>query len=127
MIDLSSVCVKEHLTDRGVVVIDVLAESLVGDPLLGHGLLIELDVSLREEVVLGLVTCVGERFVIRPRLLGESAQGIYYLTSGNLKGRKKCWRLRMKKRKKMKLMKKSTKSERTLNSCMRHGDDHGME
>ena len=24
-------------------------------------------------------------------------------------------------------MKKSRKSERTLNSCMRHGDDHGME
>ena len=24
-------------------------------------------------------------------------------------------------------MKRSRKSERTLNSCMRHGDDHGME
>ena len=28
---------------------------------------------------------------------------------------------------KVKLMKRSRKSERTLNSCMRHGDDHGME
>ena len=33
----------------------------------------------------------------------------------------------MKKRRKVKLMKESRKSERTLNSCMRHGDDHGME
>ena len=29
-----------------------------GEPLLGHGLLIELDVRLCEEGVLGLVTCV---------------------------------------------------------------------
>ena len=41
--------------------------------------------------------CGGEILVIRPHLLGESAQGIYYLTSGKLKGRRKCWRLRMKK------------------------------
>ena len=52
---------------------------------------------------------------------------IYYLSSRNLKGRRKCWKLRMKKRRKMKLMKRSRKSERTLNSCMRHGDDHGMD
>ena len=32
----------------------------------------------------------------------------------------------MNERKKVKMMKKSRKSERTLNSCM-HGDDHGME
>ena len=42
---------------------------------------------------------------------------IYYLTSGKMKG----------KRRKVKLMKRSRKSERTRNSCMRHGDDHGME
>ena len=52
---------------------------MLGEPLLGHGLLIELDVSLCEEVVLGLMTCVGEGFVIRPHLLGESAQGILLL------------------------------------------------
>ena len=51
---------------------------------------------------------------------------ISYLTSGKMKGRRKCWKIKMKKRK-VKLMKKSRKSERTLNSCMRHGDDHGME
>ena len=71
------------------------------------------------------LSCEGEVIVIRPHLLGESAQEIYYLTSGKLKGKRKY--LKMKKRKKVKLMKRSRKSERTLNSCMRHGDDHGME
>ena len=52
---------------------------------------------------------------------------IYYLTSGKVEGRRKCWKINMKKRRKVKLMKRSRKSERTLNSCMRHGDDHGME
>ena len=52
---------------------------------------------------------------------------IYYLTSGKMKGKRKCWKIKMKKRKKVKLMKRSRESERTLNSCMRHGDDHGME
>ena len=74
VIDLSSVCVKEHLTDCGVVVIHVF-----GEPLLGHGLLIELDVSLRDEVVLGLITCEGEVLVIRPHLLNECAQGYLLL------------------------------------------------
>ena len=85
MIDLFSVCVKEHLTDCGIIVVDVLEEPLLGEPLLGHGLLIELDVRLCEEVVLGLITCEGEVLVSGPRLLGESAQGTYYLTSGKLK------------------------------------------
>ena len=31
---------------------------------------------------------------------------IYYLTSRKLKGRRKCWKIRMKKRRKVKLMKK---------------------
>ena len=65
--------------------------------LLGHGLLIELDVSLCEEVVLGLIPCVGERLVSRPHLLGESAQGIYFLTSVKLKGKRNCLRMMMKK------------------------------
>ena len=54
MIDLFSVCVKEHLTDCGIIVIDVL-----GEPLLGHGLLIELDVRLYEEAVFGLISTTG--------------------------------------------------------------------
>ena len=76
---MSSVCVKEHLTDCGVVVIHVLGEPLLAEPLLGHGLLIELDVSLCEEVVLGIIPCEGEVFVIRHHLLGESAQRILLL------------------------------------------------
>ena len=54
-------------------------------------------------------------------------RGFYYLTSDKLKDRRKCLRSRMKKRRNMKMMKRSRKSERTLNSCMQHGDDHGME
>ena len=56
----------------------------------------------------------------------KSAQGICYLTSGKLKGRKNCSRIMTNEVRKVKMMKMSTKSERTLNSCM-HGDDHGME
>ena len=48
----------------------------MGEPLLGHGLLIELDVRLCEEVVLGLITCVGEEFVKRHHLLGEVHKGL---------------------------------------------------
>ena len=54
VIDLFSVCFEEHLTDCGIIVIHILEEPLLGDPLLGHGLCGGLDVSLREEVVLGL-------------------------------------------------------------------------
>ena len=39
--------------------------------MLGHGLLIALDVSLCEEVVFGLITFEGEVIVRRPHLLGE--------------------------------------------------------
>ena len=46
VIDLSSVCVKEHLTDCGIIVIHVLVEPLLREPLLRHGLLIELEVRL---------------------------------------------------------------------------------
>ena len=81
VIDLSSVCVKEHLTGCGVVVIHVF-----GEPLLGHGLLIELDVSLCEEVVVGLITCGGEVFFNGPHLLGESAQGYLLLNVREVEG-----------------------------------------
>ena len=59
MIDSSSVRVEERLTDNGVVVVQVF-----GEPLLGYGLLIELDISLCEEVVVGLITCGGELVVL---------------------------------------------------------------
>ena len=69
----------KHLLERGVIVIHILGEPLLGEPLFGHGLLIELDVHLCEEVVLGLITCEE-----------ETAQGIYYLTSVKLNGRRNC-------------------------------------
>ena len=109
-----SVCSEEHLTDYGIVVVHILEE-----PLLGDGLCEGLDVSLREEVVLGLITCVGEGLVSRPHLLGDSAhKGSFYLTSVKLKGSKDCLRMMKKKRKKMKVIKRSRKSEETLTSCM---------
>ena len=74
MIDLSSFCAKEHLTDCGVVVIHVF-----GEPLLGHGILIELDVSLCEEVLVGIITCGGVVLVIGLHFLGDSAQGYLLL------------------------------------------------
>ena len=55
MIDSSSVRVEERLTDNGVVVVQVF-----GEPLLGYRLLFELDISLCEEVVVGLITYGGE-------------------------------------------------------------------
>ena len=69
VIDLFSVCIEEHLTDCGIVAIHVLEEPLLGEPLPGRGLCEGLDISLREEVVVGLITCVGEGFVIRHHLL----------------------------------------------------------
>ena len=118
VIDLFSVCVKEHLTDCGIIVIHVLEESLLGEPLLGHGLLIELDVRLCDEVVLELITCWGGGLVSRPHLLAEVHRGSYHLTSVKLKGRRNCWRIMKNERRKMKVMKRSRKSERTLTSWM---------
>ena len=53
----------------GTVVIHVLEEPLLGEPLPCRGLCEGLDISLREEIVVGLITCVGERLVIRHHLL----------------------------------------------------------
>ena len=70
MIDSSSVRVEKRLTDNGVVVVQVF-----GEPLPGYGLLIELDKSLCEEVVVGLITCGREVVVQGTRLLSGSAPG----------------------------------------------------
>ena len=48
----------KHLLERGVIVIHILGEPLLGEPLFGHGLLIELDVHLCEEVVNGRRNCL---------------------------------------------------------------------
>ena len=64
-----SVCAMKHLLERGVIVIHILEEPLLGELLLGQGLCKGLDISLHEVVVLGLITCVGVGFVRRPHLL----------------------------------------------------------
>ena len=53
VIDLSSVRVEKRPTDYGVVEVQFFEE-----PLLGHGLMIELDLSLCEEVLVGLTTLI---------------------------------------------------------------------
>ena len=80
-----SVCVIKHLLERGVIVIHVLEEQLLREPLLGHGLLTELDVRLCEEVVVGLITCVGEGFVSRPISLAKCT-GDLLLNLGEVEG-----------------------------------------
>ena len=45
---------RSGLTDGDVIVVEVFTK-----PLLGHGLLGELDISLCDEVVVGLITCGG--------------------------------------------------------------------
>ena len=52
VIGSSSARVEERLTDNG----DIVVVQVFGEPLLGYGLLIELDISLSDEVVLGLIT-----------------------------------------------------------------------
>ena len=63
------VCVKEHLLERGVIVIRVLGEPLLGELWLGQGLCEGLDISLHEVAVLGLVTCAEVGLVSRPHVL----------------------------------------------------------
>ena len=43
----------KHLLERGVIVIHILEEPLLGELWVGQG----LDISLLEAVVLGLITC----------------------------------------------------------------------
>ena len=52
-----SVCVMKHLLERGVIVIHVLEEPLLGELWVGQGLCKGLDICLLEVVGLGLITC----------------------------------------------------------------------
>ena len=47
----------KHLLERGVIVIHILEEPLLGELWVGQWLCVGLDVSLLEVVVLGLITC----------------------------------------------------------------------
>ena len=57
VIDMHSVCVTKHPLERGVIVIPILEEPLLGDLWVGQGLCVGLDLSLHEVVFLGLITC----------------------------------------------------------------------
>ena len=57
VIDMYSVCVMKRLLERGVIVIPILEEPLLGELWVGQGLFQGLDISLHEVVVLGLITC----------------------------------------------------------------------
>ena len=61
-----SVCIIKHLLERGVIVIHILEEPLLGELWVGQGLCEGLDVSLHEVVVFGLTTCVGEGLAVDP-------------------------------------------------------------
>ena len=97
-----------------------------------RSLIIELDptnVEVLDVVILQIYTeqIVEEKFLsLDPISSATVRKAVNNLTTGKMKGRRKCWKIKMKKRRKVKLMKRSRKSERTLNSCMRHGDDHGL-
>ena len=64
-----SVCVMKHLLERGVIVINILEEPLLGELWVGQELCKGLDISLDEVVVLGLITCVEVGFVSGVHLL----------------------------------------------------------
>ena len=86
VIDLSSARVEERLPDGNVIVVEVFR-----DPLLGHRLLIQLDISLRDDGVVGLITCVGGVFV-----LGTECAGRFSTTSWKRKrkDRRKCVKIK---------------------------------
>ena len=95
-----SVCVIKHLLERGVIVIHILEEPLLGELLLGQGLCEGLDKSLHEVVVFGLITCVGVGFVRRPPSPYWRSTQCYYVSSWKLKGSRSCWRLKENKKSK---------------------------
>ena len=72
MIDSSSAGIKERLTDGDVEFVEVVRE-----PLLAKGLLGVFDISVRNEVVVGLITCGGVVLGQGAKVLSGSTQGIY--------------------------------------------------
>ena len=66
---MNSVCNVKHLLERGVIVLHVFEEPLLGELWVGQGLCEGLDVSLLEVVGLGLITCEEVRVVKRVHTL----------------------------------------------------------
>ena len=73
---MHSVCVMKHLLERGVIVIHILEEPLLGELWVGQGLCDGLGICLHEVVVLGLITCWEVGFVRRPHLLVRGVRSV---------------------------------------------------
>ena len=80
---MNSVCVMKLLLERGVIVIHVLEEPLLGELWVSQGLCEGLDISLHKVVVCGLITCEEVGFVSRvsPSPFKRSTQ-CYYCPQG---------------------------------------------
>ena len=66
----------KHLLERGVIVIHILEEPLLGKLWVGQGLCEGLDISLHEVNVLGLITCEEVGFVRRVHLLSGEVRSV---------------------------------------------------
>ena len=66
----------KHFLERGVIVIHILEEPLLGELWVGQGLCEGLDISLHEVVVLGLITCEEAGFVSRIHLLSGEVRSV---------------------------------------------------
>ena len=71
MIGSSSARVQERLAEGDVIVVEV-----IGGPLLAGGFLGVVDISLRDEVVVGLITCGGLVLGQGAKVLSGVAQNI---------------------------------------------------
>ena len=66
----------KHLLERGVIVLNVLEEPLLGEMWCGQGLCVGLDISLHEIGVLGLITCKEVGVVKRVHLLSGEVRRV---------------------------------------------------
>ena len=64
------------LLERGVIVIHILEEPLLGELWVGQGLCEGLDKSLHEVAVFGLITCEEVGFVGRVHLLSGEVRSV---------------------------------------------------
>ena len=66
----------KQFLERGVIVIHILEEPLLGELWVGRGLCEGLDTSLHEVVVLGLITCEEVGVVSRVHLLSGEVRSV---------------------------------------------------
>ena len=71
-----SVCFVKHILERGVIVLHVFEEPLLGELWVGQALCVGLDVSLFEVVGVGLITCEEVGVVKGVHLLSGEVRGV---------------------------------------------------